>query len=244
MNIAIKIGAAAALASLTGSAFAAPILVADSVADFGGLQGENGWHYGYYNLEDINVAGSSVSVNNSDFRQLSAFDSATSWWGVNTDSAGGNPANGSSPGSYAVITRSRMHANAPWPTSNVVAEPQWTSRRWVSDMTGEVNLSGLIAHHEYLGINMVGDGTIAHILVDGQSIYNYDVALFDLQGTIYSLDVDVVQGTVIEMVLGAKNDPMCDATTFTMRVTTLVPSPGSAAMLGMGGLLVGGRRRR
>jgi hypothetical protein len=244
MNMATKVGAAVALASLTGSAFAAPILVADSVADFNGAQGENGWHYGYYNLEDITVDGLSASVNTGDFRQLSSYNATTAWWAINPDSAGGNPANGSSPGSYSVITRSRMHANAAWPTSNVVAEQQWTSRRWVSDMTGEVNLTGLIAHHEYLGVNMIGDGTIANILVDGVSIYSYDVALFDLQGTIYSLDVDVEQGTVIEMVLGAKGDPMYDATTFTMRITTLVPSPGSAAMLGLGGLLVGGRRRR
>lgn len=244
MNMAIKVGAISVLATLSGTAFANPILVADSVADYAGAQGENGWHYGWYNLEDIEIGQSGVSVNTGDFRVLPSYSSTTGWWAVNAEAAGGNPANGSSPGSYTVITRSRMHANAPWPTANVVAEEQWASRRWVSNMTGAVNLNGLIAHHEYYGLNMIGNGTEAHILVDGQSIFSYDVALFDLQGTNFDLDVNVAQGTVIEMVLGAKGDPMFDATTFTMRVTTLVPSPGSAAMLAMGGLLVGGRRRR
>lgn len=243
MELTTKVGAIAALATLCGTALANPVIIADSVADFGGVQGENGWHYGYYNLEDISTE-SGVSVALSEFRQLSSFNASTGWWAVNAEAAAGNPANGSVPASYTVITRSRMHPNAAWATANVVPDEQWASRRWISSVTGEITISGLIAHHEYFGLNMVGNGTIAHILVDGQSVFSYDVGLLDFQGTFYSLDLNVVQGSVIEMVVGAKGNPLFDATTFTMRVSTLVPAPGAMALLGLGGLMVGPRRRR
>ncbi len=242
MDMAKKVCAVVALAGICGGALANPVLIADSVADYNGAQGENGWHYGYYNLEDINTSGG-VSVAISEFRQLSSYDSTTGWWAINSEAASGNPANGSVPGSYAVITRSRMHPNAPWSSANVVAEEQWASRRWVSTVSGEVTLSGLIAHHEYFGLNMVGDGTEAHILVDGEAVFSYDVGLMDFQGISYSLSLDVVEGSVIEMVIGAKDNPLYDATIFTMRVTQ-VPAPGAMALLGLGGIMVGGRRRR
>jgi hypothetical protein len=243
MDMAIKVGAIAALAALCGSALANPVIIADSVADFGGVQGENGWRYGYYNLEDINTA-EGVSVAISEFRQLSAFDASTGWWAVNAEAASGNTANGSVPGSYTVITRSRMHPNAAWPTANVVAEEQWASRRWVSSYSGAVTLTGLIAHHEYIGLNMQGNGTEAHILIDGEAIFSYEVGLMDFQGTSYSLDLNISEGSVIVKVVGAKGNPLFDATTFTMRVSTVVPAPGAMALLGLGGIMVGGRRRR
>jgi hypothetical protein len=243
MDMAMKVGAMVALATVCGSAFANPVVIADSVADFNGVQGENGWRYGYYNLEDINTQ-SGVSVAISEFRQLAAYDASTGWWAVNAEAASGNPANGSSPGSYTVITRSRMHPNAAWPTANVVAEEQWASRRWVSTMSGAVTMSGLIAQHEYFGLNMLGNGTEAHILVDGEAVFSYDIELMDFHGTTYSLDLNVSEGSVIEMVLGSKGDPLFDATTFTMRVSTVVPAPGAMALLGLGGVMVGGRRRR
>ncbi len=242
MKMTIKVSAIAALTTLCGGALANPVLIADSVADYGGVQGENGWHYGYYNLEDINTS-SGVSVAISEFRQLSSYDSSTGWWGMNGESAGGNPAHGSTPGSYSIITRSRMHPNAPWGGANVVAEEQWASRRWVSTVSGEVTLTGLIAHHEYIGYNMVGDGTEAHVLVDGEAVFSYDVGLLDFQGIMYSLSVNVSEGSVIEMVVGSKDNPLYDATTFTMRVTQ-VPGPGAMALIGLGGIMVGGRRRR
>ncbi len=243
MDMAMKVGAIVALATVCGSALANPVVIADSVADFGGVQGENGWRYGYYNLEDIHTT-NGVSVAISEFRQLAAFNSTTGWWAVNAEAASGNPANGSSPGSYAVITRSRMHPNAAWPTANVVAEEQWASRRWVSTVSGAVTLTGLIAHHEYFGLNMLGNGTEAHILVDGQAVFSYDVGLMDFQGTSYTLNLNINQGSVIEMVVGAKGDPLFDATTFTMRVSQVVPAPGAVALLGLGGIVAGGRRRR
>lgn len=242
MDMAMKVGAIAALGTLCGSALANPVIVADSVADYGGVQGENGWRYGYYNLEDINTS-QGVSVAISEFRQLSSYDPTTGWWAVNAEAASGNTANGSTPGAFTVITRSRMHPNAPWVTANMVAEEQWASRRWVSTVSGAINVTGLIAHHEYFGLNMVGNGTEAHILVNGVAVYSYDVGLMDFQGISYNLDLNVSQGSVIEMVLGAKGNPLYDATTFTMRISQ-VPAPGAVALLGLGGIMVGGRRRR
>jgi hypothetical protein len=231
-----------ALSLLAGAAWAEPVIVADSVADFGGAQGFNGWHYGWYNLEDVSLS-PTVSVNNADFRAFEFYDAGTGWWAMDPSSAGGDPNGGATPGSYAVVTAALMHPNAPFAAGNVVAEEQWSVRRWVSTLSGQVTLDGIVRHQDY-GMPMVGNGTIAHILVDGVSVFAYDVALMDFDGTAFSFDLDVVEGTVIEMALGSKGDPLFDATEFRMQVSTLVPAPGAAALLGFGGLLVGGRRRR
>ena len=87
-----------------------------------------------------------------------------------------------------------------------------------------------------------GNGTEAHILVDGQSVFSYDVAFQDFEGTAFGFDVSVSEGSVIEMVVGAKGDRAFDATRFDLRVTH-VPAPGALALAGLGGLLTCRRRR-
>lgn len=240
MNMAIKAGAVVALGLLGAPALAAPV-IADSVADFTGVQGLNGWHYGWYNFEDVGQEAGSVAVDTGAFHQFGYFDSDTGWWASSAFAAGGYPTGGAEPGSYAVITASRMHPNAPLGSANVVAEEHWAARRWISNVSGEVTLSGLIAHHHYDGAPIVGNGTEAHILVDGVSVFSYDVDLLDFEGIAYSLDLIVTEGTVIDFVVGGKGNPLFDATTFTARVTT--PTPASVALLGLGGLVAGRRRR-
>jgi hypothetical protein len=243
MDIATKVCALGAVAALAGSAFANPVVVvADSVAGFSGSQGMNGWSYGWYNLEDISRGDGSVSANTADFRAFDSFSSTTGWWSTDSDSAGGNHGSGAVPGSFAVVTHSLMHAHAMLPNSsmNLVAEEQWAVRRWTSDFSGEMTLSGFIAHN---GV-AIGNGTEAHLFVDGVSVYSYDVAAGNTTGIEFSLDLLVAEGSHIEMVLGAKGDPLFDATEFTVQMSRVIPAPGSLALIGLSGLAAGRRRRR
>lgn len=235
-------GAIAALTTLAGGALANPILIADSVDDFGGVQGENGWSYGWYSQDDVST-GAPVGVNTSAFNQFTSFNSGTGWWSTDPFSAASTPGQGSSPGTYAVITAELMHAHAPSPLANLSAENLWVSRRWTSNTSGVVTLSGSIAHDDYGGGFMAGNGTEAHILVDGVAVFSYDVQFQDFVGTEYLFDVAVGQGTTIEMLLGAKGDPSFDATRFDMQIS-VVPAPGAVALIGLGGVLTGVRRRR
>ncbi|MCC5823138.1 MAG: PEP-CTERM sorting domain-containing protein [Phycisphaerales bacterium] len=241
MDTTCKVSAIVVLASLAGSVIANPILIADSVSDFSGVQGQNGWSYGWYSSENVN-AGSGFSVNMPGFNPFSSFEPMTGWWSTDPNSAASTPQSGAVPGTYAVITAELMHPHAALPGANLVAEDLWVSRRWVSNTSGLVTLAGSIAHHDYGGF-MVGDGTETHILIDGVAVFSYDVAFQDFAGTSYSFDVNISQGSVIEMIVGAKDDPLFDATRFDMTVT-LVPAPGALALIGLGGVFAGGRRRK
>lgn len=241
MDKAKMVGGVSALAVLVGSATAG-VVAADSVADFSGVQGQGGWHYGWYNLEDLSVGDAGVSTSTASFNQFAHYDSGTGWWAIDPHSASGDQGGGATPGSYAVITATKMHGNAPFPAGNVVAEEQWAARRWISDIAGTLTLQGHIAHDDYQQ-PMVGNGSEAHILVDGVSVYSFDVAFQDFVGTNFDFDIAVSEGSVIDFVLGAKGDPLFDATVFTARMTTTVPTPGALALLGAGGLLTARRRR-
>lgn len=242
MDRPITVSAVVALAALAGGAIANPILIADSIADFGGVQGENGWSYGWYSQDDLSLGGT-LSADGSAFNPFSSFDANTGWWSTDPFSAASTPSQGASPGTYAVITAELMHAHAPSPLANLSAENLWVSRRWTSATSGLLTLSGTIAHDDYGGGFMAGNGTEAHILVDGVAVFSYDVQFQDFVGTQYLFDVNVVEGTTIEMLLGAKGDPSYDATRFDMQITA-VPAPGAVALIGLGGLLTGVRRRR
>lgn len=241
MSMAKRVGAIVALVGTAGLSLAGTAAIADSTAQFSGVQGQHGWHYGWYNLEDITV-GNGVSVDTDQFHQFTFYDSGTGWWAADPFSAGGSPGSGAVPGSFAVVTAELMHPHAPFAQANVVAEEMWSVRRWTSTVAGTVTLEGLVAHFDYWGDPMTGNGTEAHILVDGQSVFSYDVAFQDFEGTAFGFDVSVSEGSVIEMVVGAKGDRAFDATRFDLRVTH-VPAPGALALAGLGGLLTCRRRR-
>lgn len=243
MNRALVSGAVAALATLTGSALATPVLLADSVADYSGTQGQGGWYYGWYASDDVSSDFGGISTDVSNFRQLGSFDNATDWWAMDSNSAGGHPTSGATPGSYTVITPDLIHANAAYPAGNISADPQWASRRWVSDFTGTLTISGHIAHYQYSALAL-GNGTQAYILVDGQTALQYNVAPGDFTGTDYSITLEVTEGSVIELLLGANGSPLFDATIFTAQMRgDVVPAPGALALMGLGGLVAGRRRR-
>lgn len=244
MDISTRVCALGALATLAGSAMANPMIVADSVADFSGVQGENGWSYGWYNLEDIAIDGSSVSINTAEFRLFDFYSPATGRWGVDSDSASGNQGSGAVPGSFAVVSQTLMHAHSPNPgfsSIGVVGEEQWSVRRWISGFDGPMTLSGFIGYASM--DTALGNGTEAYVLVDGVSVYRYDVAPGDTTGTEFSLELSVAAGSVIEMVLGSKGDSLFDATVFTVQGSRVIPAPGSMALIGLGGLLAARRRR-
>lgn len=244
MDIATKVGALGALFACAGSALANPVIVADSVTGFSGVQGANGWSYGWYNLEDISLAEGTISTDTADFRAFEFYSAATGWWASDTDSAAGNPASGAVPGSYALVTQIYMHAHAPvaGAIGSLVGEEQWSVRRWTSDAAGLTTLSGFIALANYG--SALGNGTEAHVLVDGVSVYSYNLEAGDFEGTEFSLELELEEGSLVEMVLGSKGDPYFDATEFTVQMSRVVPAPGSLALIGLGGLAAAKRRRR
>lgn len=242
MDKAMKVRAIAALSIVAGSAFAEPVLVNDSISQFSGVQGTNGWYYGWYNNDAVSSSGAGLTANLEAFNQFSYFSGDYGWWASDPSSVGGEPS-GKAPGSLAVATASLLHPNAPAGGANVVPDAQWGARRWVSDFSGDLTLHGHIAHYMYANAAL-GNGTEAYVLLDGVEVFSYIVEADDFDGVDFTLDLDVVEGSVIDLIVGARGDALYDATEFRVRMSgSVVPAPGALALVGLGGLMMGRRRR-
>lgn len=226
---------------LTTAASADMIKIADSVVDFSGVQGGAGWSYGWYADNDVMLSGETGSVNTANFNSFSYYSAPNAWWTHDTNSA--TSGGGSSPFYLTVVTAELMHASAPIPgAGNVASDVLWASRRWTSDISGQIQILGHIAKFDQGAI--LGDGTEAYILVDGVAVYHRTVAGNDYVGIDYALDLQVNAGSVIEFVLGSNETGLNDATVFTSEILgNPVPTPGAIALMGVGGLLAGRRRR-
>jgi hypothetical protein len=212
--------------------------LADSVAEFSGEQGQDGWFYGLYDQRiDVEDGDGIYSVDEfepflndgSDF----ITDDPETWreeenhWNGNAwdivDQGAMDPASG---------PWTALDANGGHPAANAQGNPEvhWTIRRWVSDVEGEVGIRGILSN-----TSADGDGTVGRILLDGQEIWS-EVT----DGT--TVDVDVVvlvsQDSVLDFVIdpdGAGNyDPEdsftlddvndgSDYTAFNFQILELLP---------------------
>jgi hypothetical protein len=189
--------------------FARADIIADSVADFSDVQGQNNWFYGYY-------AGPFSPV---DFQQMTVFQSDT--WYVD-------------PGRF--YTQLWGDGGHPSGTTDGGLTPveQWAVRRYISEVSGQITLSGNIADENGGG----GNGIIGHIFVGSNEIYSATIQNGDGTGVNYSLAVNVTVGTAIDFAIDprASND-LFDSTRFTAVVSSTVPEPSPAVLGGLMALI-------
>jgi len=168
-------------------------IIADSEADFGAIQGVNGWFYGYYHISE-----GDSPTNPASFRQLEVFggDLINAW---------------NRPGSsdWASITDRTFHPHLPGAGRNDPNE-YWISRRWVSDRSGTLNITGLIDEAD-LG----GDSVNASIYVDGIETVKYQLSTVINSMIEYDIDVAVSAGSTIELVVSPRLNIFFDGTVFT-----------------------------
>jgi hypothetical protein len=134
-----------------------PVGIADSSSDWssGGVQGANGWFYGYYNrtADADGTYNPNVDFNTTDPNWT--FTGGT--WQLGVD---GNPG-----------------ANPPWDTigatdwhPNGDNQPQgihWVIRRWVCEVDGDI-----YARVRFAKANVNGNGTTLHVLRTGVDVYS------------------------------------------------------------------------
>jgi hypothetical protein len=186
-----------------------PAIIADSVAEFTGTQGQSNWFYGYWDRkadgDGSYAAGEFIAFPRGTGNTLS---STNYWDGSKWDWPAGNPP-------FTELTAS---GGTPAGDNGVPARAvHWTIRRYVSEASGPVRITGTLA---YSGSNYVcGDGVIARILVDGAEVMQQPIQHASVG---YSIAANVSLGSFIDFVLdaGAGNNDDCDATTFTAVVRT------------------------
>lgn len=124
-----------------------PVILADSVSDFGGIQGTNNWHYGVWteNFDSDKIYAASefgpIASNQFNIFNLS--------WEVNGTSTTLD-ANGGTPGDGFFI--------------------QWAIRRWESETEGPVTIRGTLADTD-----PSGTGAVGRIFLNGTEIYQQPI---------------------------------------------------------------------
>jgi hypothetical protein len=195
-------------------------IIADSVVEFSGTQGQDSWYYGYIEPS------SSMNI-----QLMTEFV------------PDGNPITGDiwyvSEGSYWTS----LYATGGSPNSDTgqsggrIPIDQWAVRRWLSEVDGQITISGNI----YDIVAQTGDGILARILVDGTEIYSYDLAASDTVGTNYSVTAMVNLGSTVDFVIDPKVTGHSDAAAFTSTIS-VVPEPMSSLLFIAGGATLGIRR--
>ncbi len=176
-------------------------VLADSEAEFSGTQGLDGWYYGYYTV----TAGDSPSMPGS-FREADNFDSdfADSW------SFDGN-------GDWLGISDRSQHPHLPGAGRNTPGE-HWATRRWVSDVSGDLQLTGLIDEAD-LG----GDSTDVFIYIDGTQIQTWTLSTTTNSMIEYDIPVTVSNGSIIDFIVAPRQNINFDGTVFTVIINGDAP---------------------
>jgi hypothetical protein len=193
----------------------ADTIVADSIADFSGTQGQNSWRYGYQ-------AGSLSDYSAASFLEFEYF-SGTSWK-LNKDS------------NSAPWTQLWADGGHPDGTNSETA--RIAVRRWVSEIDGKVSITGVFADAG----GGYWDGVRGAIFVDGTQAWSTSIA--EGGSTNFSFGASVARGSRVDFVLDPNGTDYADSTRFSARITSAVPEPETYAMLLAGLGLMGGIARR
>ncbi|NML17481.1 PEP-CTERM sorting domain-containing protein [Azohydromonas caseinilytica] len=204
--------------------FAQAAVIANSEAEFSGVQGQDGWYYGYYELGrpgmqlmsyyQENGQDSAWFVNNQYFKAF-----LTAW--------GGHPQMASKPN-----------------VGGRTGSEYWTTRRWVSDYEGEVTISTQIYNMYDFG-SMVG-----YITVNNQStLAVLDARAEGVSGLWLDYTLTLAKGDFIDFIISPNGSDDWDYTTFKAVISTTgsaVPEPSSAslALLGLVAVAAPAVRRR
>jgi len=186
-----------------------PVLMADSVAEFSGNQGQNGWSYGYW-VKDTDSDGIYEASEFTAFPRGTGnvLNSTNYWNGASWDWPLGNPP-------WTELTAGGGHPNAENGNTNLPIH--WVIRRYVSETNGPLRITGTLACQSQNGL--CGDGVIGHIFVDGVEVFQRSVS-YSSEG--YSIVVSANVGSTIDLVIdpGNGNNDFCDSSTFTAKILT------------------------
>jgi hypothetical protein len=175
-------------------------VVADTEADFSETQGNNGWHYGYWNASEDPDG----HFDAQDFRPMDFCGSGT--W-----RPPGRCADQREQPGYqwtSILCCGLQH-----PESDPILE--LPARRWVSDVSGPARIHA--THGMTVG---TGDGTRAILMVDGVTIWTNDLSTASQEGASVEADIDVTLrvGMRVEQLVHPHADSAEDTTFFVIQI--------------------------
>lgn len=184
-------------------------VIFDSVADFSGTQGQDNWYYGYYDGD------SASPFTSSDFEELPQFINDTIWL-INREDPSGY---------WTSLYATGGHPNGP--VGNYFQGTEhWAVRRWISDVTGTLQIEGALAKLNTTG----GDGIIGHVFINGDALFSQRIYAHDGTGVNYSIQTEVNVGDIIDFAIQPVANDLYDSTGFTA-TGTVIPEPVNVALL-------------
>jgi hypothetical protein len=203
-------------------------VVADSVAQFSDVQGQNNWYYGYV-----------APASGPEFIPFSTFDSTYPGgpaWVIDP-----LPPTPPWPNDYyfTLLWADRGMDNGLITSQNKPAE-QWDDRRWSSTVSGTISISGLFGL-DSPGANPEQDGVFAQILVDGTPVWSLQAGA-DYAVSPYATLASVSVGSIVDFVVQPGANDFLDEHTFTAVIQT--PEPASVTLAGLAATILWFATRR
>ena len=170
-------------------------MIADSVAEFSGTQGQANWYYGYY-------SGSFTPAN---FALLPQFTfpwfASQKVWLIDLAAY------------WTYIGPGGGHPN----TRRTTPVTQWAVRRWVSPVAGQFAISGALADTQ---TGPFDDGVAARIFLDGTEIFNHVINPNETSDFLYEAFVTVTVGSTLDFAIDPLGNDSYDTTKFTIVITS------------------------
>ncbi|MFN7731478.1 MAG: hypothetical protein ACK5OB_06225 [Pirellula sp.] len=173
----------------------APDVVADSVAQYSGVQGKDGWHYGYWDRSgdsdneyhqssDFKVLKHFGADTKNGLRGHEAFETGDLWYCEDGRF-------------YTSLWARGGHANRTSRLGSMEVAEHWAVRRWISKVSGALTISGHAGKVMPWGANW-GGACQGLIVVDGKTVLS---TVLDDQGIDYQVAIRVEKDSVIDFLV-------------------------------------------
>mgnify|MGYP001818441558 CR=1 FL=1 len=185
-------------------------VIANSVTEFSGEQGKDGWHFGYWD-RSVDIDGEYDQ--SSDFKTLKKFGKdARNGLKEHNEFTTGDVWFLEDGRFYTSLWAKGGHPNSPTQLGDYAAAEQWAVRRWISDASGTVTISGHTGKVMPWGAKWGGECK-AIIIVDGETVFS---SVMDEHGLDYAVAVKIRVKSVVDFLIAP--NPSIGVVTFTATI--------------------------
>lgn len=195
------------------------LLRANSIEQFSGNQGQDGWSYGYRNLTADGGAQDYDPVAN--FIPFTGGDTGEVWDGTTQQWSGSQwDLNTAAAGPWSELGRENVHPNS--------SPVHWVIRRWSASSLSQVTPLGL-RYHVRKSNTGCGNGVTAGIYINGQQRDVVLIGAADGAGVTRTFYANVAPSDVVDLILSPRgadgsNADGCDGSNYSLMVDSLLPT--------------------